>query len=329
MSATGHRQEAERSVRCAIVTLSDTRTAADDAGGALLRDLLTNAGHEVVDARILKDEPALLRAHLESLAQSGRADALLTTGGTGITARDSTFEALSALFEKRLDGFGELFRMLSYADVGAAAMLSRATAGTYRGMIVVALPGAPDAVQLALEKLVLPELAHMVYLARGNPAGPEGHHHHHHHHHSDGRQSHDVVLTVDRGSLTASATKVHVSETGAPPPMGTIAKVAEAIRYVPEKMQKYNLFASAQLFCDVYSLLEGQAQKPHVHDEADKIYYVVEGEGMFFLGDGELPAKAGDVVHAPAGVAHGVRNDGPEPLALLVVMAPNPTPPAK
>jgi molybdenum cofactor biosynthesis protein B len=160
-----HRHGDPRSVRVAVVTVSDTRTEADDEGGRLLRERLTAAGHEVVDHRIVKDEPADVRAHVVALLDAGRAEAIVTTGGTGIAARDSTYEAIDGLLEKRLDGFGELFRMLSYAEVGAAAMLSRAVAGVARGAVIIALPGSVNAVELALTKLILPELAHMAKLA--------------------------------------------------------------------------------------------------------------------------------------------------------------------
>jgi molybdenum cofactor biosynthesis protein B len=166
MGAENHRHSSKHSVRCAVVTLSDTRTLDDDVGGALIVERIERAGHAIADRCILRDEPDALRAHLARLADRGDVEAVLTTGGTGISERDSTYEAIAALLEKRLDGFGELFRMLSYQEVGAAAMLSRATAGTFRRMIVVALPGSPNAVRLALEKLVLPELAHMAWLAR-------------------------------------------------------------------------------------------------------------------------------------------------------------------
>jgi molybdenum cofactor biosynthesis protein B len=169
LGAQDHKREAhasKRSVRCAVVTISDTRTLENDTGGALLMAELGRGGHEVVDRRILRDEPAAVRAHLAALAERGDVEVVITTGGTGITDRDSTYEAIAGLLEKRLDGFGELFRMLSFHEIGAAAMLSRAVAGTYRRMIVAALPGSPDAVRLALEKLLLPELAHMAWLAR-------------------------------------------------------------------------------------------------------------------------------------------------------------------
>lgn len=133
-----------------------------DAGGAAIVELLTAAGHTIAGRRIVKDEPADVATLVKLQAASDHVDAIIATGGTGITRRDSTFEALDALLEKRLPGFGELFRMLSYQEIGAAAMLSRACAGTCRGTVVFALPGAERAVRLALTRLLLPELTHLV-----------------------------------------------------------------------------------------------------------------------------------------------------------------------
>ncbi len=147
-------------MRCFVVTVSDTRTAADDASGNAIVELLTKAGHEVVDRRIVRDEPSLVRDVI--LGVDGAADVVITTGGTGITARDSTYEAIASLLEKRLDGFGELFRMLSYAEIGAAAMLTRAAAGTIGRVAVFSLPGSEHAVRLAIAKLILPEIGHVV-----------------------------------------------------------------------------------------------------------------------------------------------------------------------
>ena len=164
MSVHGHRAGAG-GVSVAVLTISDTRTDETDDGGRTLRELLTAAGHEVVHHAILKDEPADVRREVERLVAGGTVRAVVTTGGTGISARDSTIEALEPLLEKRLDGFGELFRMLSYEQVGAAAMMSRALAGTVRGVVVVALPGSVDAVRLAVDKLLAPELGHMAKVA--------------------------------------------------------------------------------------------------------------------------------------------------------------------
>jgi molybdenum cofactor biosynthesis protein B len=162
MSVEDHRAGAPTAVRCFALTISDTRTAETDTGGGAIAELLSGAGHEIVARTIVRDEPAAVRRVLYDQLTLGTAQVIITTGGTGITSRDSTYEAISALFEKRLDGFGELFRMLSYHEVGAAAMLSRACAGTARGRAIFALPGSEAAVRLAMTKLILPELGHVV-----------------------------------------------------------------------------------------------------------------------------------------------------------------------
>ncbi|MGE3956561.1 MAG: molybdenum cofactor biosynthesis protein B [Vicinamibacterales bacterium] len=161
-----HRQQGPSSVRCFVLTVSDTRTEATDTGGRAIRDLLGAAGHTVAGQAIVRDDAALVRGTVEQQLAGADVDVVITTGGTGITSRDTTYEAIDALLEKRLDGFGELFRMLSYEQVGPAAMMSRATAGLARGRIVIALPGSEAAVRLAMEKLVLPELGHLVQQAR-------------------------------------------------------------------------------------------------------------------------------------------------------------------
>ena len=164
MSQEQHKATAPARIRCFVLTVSDTRTVETDRSGRAIAELLTAAGHEVTGSEIVKDEPAdVIRA---VSAQIGVVDAVITTGGTGLTARDSTYEALTSLLDKRLDGFGELFRMLSYEDIGSAAMMSRAVAGTVRGTFVAALPGSEGAVRLAMEKLLLPELRHVVQQLR-------------------------------------------------------------------------------------------------------------------------------------------------------------------
>lgn len=162
MSSDAHRATAPDCVRCVVLVISDTRTLDTDTGGRAIAELLTAAGHLVVDRRVLKDDPAPVADLVRELAASGVADAVITTGGTGITHRDSTFEAIDGLLDKRLPGFGELFRMLSFEQVGAAAMLSRACAGTCGRLIVLALPGSEKAVRLAMTRLILPELGHLV-----------------------------------------------------------------------------------------------------------------------------------------------------------------------
>ena len=146
-----------------MVTISDTRTEATDSSGTAIVELLTAAGHDITRRKLVKDDPTAVRNAV--LAGRTAADVIITTGGTGITARDNTYETIASLLDKRLDGFGELFRMLSYQSIGAAAMMSRATAGLARGRILVLLPGSEAAVRLAMEKLLLPELGHMVQQA--------------------------------------------------------------------------------------------------------------------------------------------------------------------
>lgn len=157
-----HRAAAPTSIRCAVLTISDTRTEENDKSGQFIRNALQSAGHEVALYRIVKDDPDQIRAFVEDAASSGGIQAVLANGGTGISSRDGTYETFAALFEKNLDGFGELFRMLSYEEIGAAAMLSRAAAGTCRGMAIFSMPGSTGAVRLAMERLILPELGHVV-----------------------------------------------------------------------------------------------------------------------------------------------------------------------
>lgn len=163
MSADDHKKHAPARVRVFVVTVSDSRTPETDTSGKAARELLAAAGHEVAGYQILRDEPAEVAALVRRIAEQKLADAVITSGGTGISRRDSTYEAISGLLEKRLDGFGELFRMLSWQEIGAAAMLSRAVGGLYRGLVVFALPGSTAAVRLGLERLILPELGHLAF----------------------------------------------------------------------------------------------------------------------------------------------------------------------
>lgn len=154
-------------LRAATATLSDTRTATNDVSGRRLTELLGAAGVRLVEHRILPDEPLGLAAFLGEVAAGGRAEFVVLTGGTGISPRDQTHEALASLLEKRLDGFGEAFRRLSWEQIGPRAILSRAMAGTFRGLVVFSLPGSPAAVALAVEALILPIVGHAVELAQG------------------------------------------------------------------------------------------------------------------------------------------------------------------
>ena len=163
MGTDAHRTAARElgPIPVGIVTVSDTRTPDDDTNGIWLHERVAAAGAVVSGYRVVRDEPAEVRAAVEELVATSRI--VFVNGGTGISRRDTTFDTLSGMLEKTLPGFGELFRMLSYEQVGSAAMLSRATAGTYQGAVVVSVPGSPKAVALAWEKLVEPELAHLAW----------------------------------------------------------------------------------------------------------------------------------------------------------------------
>lgn len=161
-----HRADAPETVRCAVVTVSDTRTSETDTGGQLLHDLLVQAGFRIVVREIVADEPTLMRRRLEAFRDDPQVDAVLLTGGTGLSGRDQTFETVSSLVTKPLPGYGELFRMLSFQEIGPAAMLSRAVGGLMDRTVVLTMPGSPAAVRLAVERLIAPELRHLVREAR-------------------------------------------------------------------------------------------------------------------------------------------------------------------
>ena len=163
--ATQHRASSRHSGVCGVVTVSDTRTLADDRSGDLILENLMAAGHSVAERLIVPDEPSVLKDAIERLVERPDISAILLTGGTGAAPRDQTPDTLSALFTRELPGFGELFRMLSYQEIGAAAMLSRATAGMIDRTVVFLMPGSTAAVRLAMERLILPELPHLTTLA--------------------------------------------------------------------------------------------------------------------------------------------------------------------
>jgi len=166
MSVQEHKAQAPQSVRCFVVTVSDTRTEDTDTGGRAIVELLQAAGHAITGRTIVKDDPDLVRGTIERLLANPDVQVIITTGGTGISSRDSTYEAVSGLLQKKLDGFGELFRMLSYQQIGSAAIMSRAVAGLVVGRIIVSLPGSEAAVRLAMERLLIPELGHLVQQAK-------------------------------------------------------------------------------------------------------------------------------------------------------------------
>lgn len=158
-----HKAHAEVHVACGVITVSDTRSKETDKSGQLILERLKVAGHQVAAYHVIKDEPTQIRPLLETLLADPAVQAVLINGGTGVARRDVTFDAIAGMLEKTLPGFGELFRQFSYEDIGSAAMMSRATAGIARGKPVFSVPGSSGAVKLALDRLILPELGHIVY----------------------------------------------------------------------------------------------------------------------------------------------------------------------
>ncbi|MFC1786791.1 molybdenum cofactor biosynthesis protein B [Halobacteriota archaeon] len=151
-----------KSVRCAVLTFSDSRTEENDDSGKLIKELLVKSGHDIVAYQVLKDDLESIQKAVKDLIYSD-VQAIITNGGTGISKKDVTIEAISVLLDKKLDGFGDIFRFLSYEHMGSAAMMSRALAGVIKSKIVICMPGSVDAVQLGMKKLILPELGHMIW----------------------------------------------------------------------------------------------------------------------------------------------------------------------
>jgi molybdenum cofactor biosynthesis protein B len=167
MSVEEHKAKGKRSINCFVVTVSDTRDESTDQSGQLIKSLLAGEQHQLAGYRIVKDEPAQIEALLREALAYEPVEAIIVNGGTGISPRDGTYEVIAGLLEKRLDGFGEIFRYLSYQDIGSAALMSRAVAGSAQGKVLISLPGSMGAVSLAMEKLILPELRHMVSQLQG------------------------------------------------------------------------------------------------------------------------------------------------------------------
>jgi molybdenum cofactor biosynthesis protein B len=157
-----HRARGPRAVRCAVITVSDSKSEATDRGGPEVRGALSRAGHETAWSSIVRDEPAAIRGAIERGLGDAAVQAIVLTGGTGVTSRDITVEVVSGLLEKELPGFGELFRALSFQEIGSAAFMSRATAGVSKRKALFAVPGSPSAARLAVERLIAPELPHLV-----------------------------------------------------------------------------------------------------------------------------------------------------------------------
>ncbi len=161
-AAREHKAHAPQSIGCVVITCSDTRTPETDTSGYLIQRLLKDHGHAVVAYHLVKDEPSKIKVKIKSALANKKVQAIIINGGTGISRRDSTFEAVDAMLEKRLDGFGEVFRYLTYQEIGSPAIMSRATAGILKGRVLFSTPGSENAVRLAMEKLILPELGHVV-----------------------------------------------------------------------------------------------------------------------------------------------------------------------
>jgi molybdenum cofactor biosynthesis protein B len=168
MAVHEHKEKGKGSIGCFVITVSDTRDAATDTSGQTIKKLLADEGHQEIGYKIVKDEPAEIENLLNQALSQKDVDVVIVNGGTGIAPRDGTYEVVSRFLEKRLDGFGEVFRYLSYLDIGSAAIMSRAAAGSARGKILISLPGSRGAVTLAMEKLILPEIRHMVSQLQGS-----------------------------------------------------------------------------------------------------------------------------------------------------------------
>ncbi|HUR71156.1 MAG TPA: molybdenum cofactor biosynthesis protein B [Candidatus Limnocylindrales bacterium] len=167
MSVHEHKEKAKSSVRCFVITVSDTRDQTNDSSGQTIKQFLTTERHHLAGYRIVRDEPVEIEALLNEVLGSSDVEVVIVNGGTGIAPRDGTYEVVSRFLDKRLDGFGEIFRYLSYLDIGSAAIMSRAAAGTARGKVLISLPGSKGAVSLAMEKLIVPEIRHMVSQLQG------------------------------------------------------------------------------------------------------------------------------------------------------------------
>jgi len=167
VTAEEHKAKSVKTVKCYVVTVSDTRNVSTDQSGQLIKELLTSGGHKVLGYRIVKDDPTEVENLLRQVLSCDDLEAILLTGGTGISPRDGTYEVVSCLLDKQISGFGEIFRFLSYQDIGSSAVMSRAQAGVAAGKVVISLPGSRGAVDLGMRQLVLPELGHMVSQVRG------------------------------------------------------------------------------------------------------------------------------------------------------------------
>ncbi len=162
MSYKEHKEKSPRTVTCAVLVISDSRTEETDESGKLLREKLGESGHQVTDYAILKNDSEAIKRKIKELLAQGELQVIITSGGTGVSHRDVTVETITTMLEKKLEGFGELFRSLSYQEIGTASIMSRAIAGVAGGKIIICIPGSLGAARLAIEKIILPEIGHMV-----------------------------------------------------------------------------------------------------------------------------------------------------------------------
>ncbi len=167
MAVHEHKTKAPRTIAFLVMTISDSRTEATDQSGKLIKQLLIEEGQQVIDYRVIRDEPEQIESLLREALVRQDLDVILLNGGTGISPRDGTYEVVSRLLQKQLEGFGEIFRYLSYQEIGSAAIMSRAIAGVAEGKVIISLPGSSGAVELAMRRLVLPEIGHMVSQVKG------------------------------------------------------------------------------------------------------------------------------------------------------------------
>ena len=157
-----HKHDEPKSVSCAVITISDTRTEQDDESGRLIMQKLSESGHEVISYCMLKNEAASIKEKISELLKMEELQVIITTGGTGVSSRDVTVDTIYPLLEKKLDGFGELFRFLTYHDIGTASIMSRSVAGVTKGKVIICLPGSSNATSLAIDRIILPEIGHLV-----------------------------------------------------------------------------------------------------------------------------------------------------------------------
>lgn len=162
MSYREHKEKAPQSVNCAVITISDTRTERDDESGMIIRQRLSQSGHQVLSYAILKDDIDSIKKKVSELLNRKELQIIITNGGTGVSHRDVTIDTICPILEKELDGFGELFRFLTYQEIGTASIMSRAIGGVARGKVILCLPGSPEAAKLAMDKIILPEIGHLV-----------------------------------------------------------------------------------------------------------------------------------------------------------------------